>query len=278
MRGDAGECGAGRGCLRALGQVSCCAGSDLDTLYLGQCGGIGKNPSLCQTRNGIGHRATLKRDEQAALKRRRGKRATAVALLAHAGGKARVGREEEGGAFMHRQVVINVGHADFLVAAEDETQAVGQRFTALDEVAGHVRGENGRALVVDHTTAEQIALALSHGEGVLRPTHASRHHVDMRDGGNLRVALAGQVGIADVAVHVVRLQTQALRHVERTGEGALGLGAVRGAFLGLVRLGHAGNGHERGQVLDHGRPHALDVSLDIGDKLGIVHKWDSFVS
>ena len=96
MRGDAGKRSAGRGCLRALGQISCCAGSNFDTFYLGQCDGISKNPSLSQTGDSIGHRAALKRDEQAALKRRRGKRAAAVALLAHAGRKARVGREEAG--------------------------------------------------------------------------------------------------------------------------------------------------------------------------------------
>ena len=271
MRGDAGKYGVGRGGLRALGQVSCRADGNLDALYLVQRGSIGKNPRLCQARDGVGHRAALKRDEQAALKRGRGKRAAAVALLAHAGREARVGRKEESGAFVHRQVVVDVGHTDFLVAAKDEAQAIGQRLAALDKVAGHVGSEDGRTLVVDHAAPKEIALALGHGEGVLGPTHAGRHHVDVRDGGDLRGALAGQVGITDVAVHVVRLQAQVLRHVERAGEGALGLGAVRGTLLGLVGLGHAGNGHKRGQVLDHSGPHALDVCLDIGDELGIVH-------
>ena len=271
MRGDAGKCGASRGGLCATGQVSRRAGSNLDALYLGQRRGIGKNPSLCQARDGVGHRAALERDEQAAPKCRRGERAATVALLTHTSREIRVGREKECGAFVHRQVVVDVGHADFLVTAEDETQAIGQGLAALDEIAGHVSGEDGRTLVVDHAAPKEIALALGHGEGVLGPTHAGRHHVDVRDGGDLRGALAGQVGIADVAVHVVRLQAQALRHVERTGEGALGLGAVGGTLLGLVGLGHAGNGHKRGQVLDHSGPHALDVCLDIRNELGIVH-------
>ena len=271
MRGDAGKCGASHGGLCATGQVSCRAGSNLDALYLGQRRGIGKNPSLCQARDGVGHRAALERDEQAALERGRGKRAAAVAFLAHAGREARVRRKEESGAFVHRQVVVDVGHADFLVAAEDEAQAIGQRLAALDEIVGHVSGEDGRTLVVDHAAPKEIALALGHREGVLGPTHAGRHHVDVRDGGDLRGALAGQVGIADVAVHVVRLQAQALRHVERAGEGTLGLGPIGGTLLGLVGLGHAGNGHKRRQVLDHSGPHALDVCLDIGDELGIVH-------
>ena len=104
----------------------------------------------------------------------------------------------------------------------------------LEEFQG-VQAQHAGALVVGHAAADDPAVPHLHVEGIGGPAVALGHHVQVSDGGNLLIGLAGQLGPAHVALAVVGGQTHLGSHLQRLiqcgGRAcAEGLARLRGAL------------------------------------------------
>ena len=165
------------------------------------------------------------------------------------------------------QVVVgHVGHAGFLVRAEQEAHGVGELrglalvLQVLPELHGVQRHDAG-TLVVQRTAADEVAVLARNLVGLEGPAGTGRHHVHVADDAQLRVRGAGEVGEADVALGIVGCKAHAARQLERRSERLLGAGAERGTVGLLVVFLEAGDAHERGDVVHHGVPVLLKVGV-----------------
>ena len=157
--------------------------------------------------------------------------------------------------------MVNVGHAHFLIAAQQRAEGIARHNAVLDQVGTGVERQHGRALVVDHATTEQPALAALHRKRVGVPTGTGGHHIHMADGRKLLIAAAGNVGDAHIALVVARLVAELLRNAERTIERITDRAAKRRTGL---RMGSNGHGRIAHQLLDIGN----DIFPDLVDILG----------
>ena len=163
---------------------------------------------------------------------------------------------------MTGQVVLDVGHAHLLVAAEQRTERVARGDALTQEERAGIERQNGGSLVVDHAAAEQPALAALHGKRVRAPTGTGGDHVDVRDGGDVLLALARDVCDSDIAVIVGHLVPQALGDAQAAIERV-----THGSAEWSARFGHRGVGdgricHQGGDVGNDILPDFIDVVLN----------------
>ena len=194
-------------------------------------------------------------------------RARVVALLAAAHGELGIRREQERRLVVVLKVPVDVAHAGLLVGAKQHAQRVarpGARgLGALGDEVRHVQRQHGRALVVDGAAAKKPALAARHLKGVGVPTGPLGHHVDVRDHGELRVGVARDVGIAQVAVAVMRGKSQPAGDGERLVERLARARPPRRALTGGREVLDAPDGDERPDVLEHLGPDSLHVFVNL---------------
>ena len=138
---------------------------------------------------------------------------------------------------MAGKVVLDVGHAHLLVAAEQRTERVARGDALTQEERTSIERQDGRALVVDHTAAEQPALTTLHGKRVRAPTGAGGDHVDVRDGGDVLLTLARYIS----HTHIPRIVTHLIAQAPGDRQGAIKRvthgPAERGARLGRRVIG-----------------------------------------
>ena len=249
-----------------------------DTVGVLQLVGIGVHNGVGQARHRVRGRAALELhdDARARLDGLAHEHAVVAALLAVAHGELRVGREQEGRVVVVQVVVGHVGHAGFLVRAEQEAHGIGElrRLALVLQVLPElhsVQGHDAGALVVQRAAAHKVAVLARDLVGLEGPAGAGRHHVHVADDAQLRVRGAGEVGEADIALGIMGLETHAARQLERRFERLLGAGAERGAVGLLVVFLEAGNAHERGDVIHHGVPVLLEVCVYLIRQFGLVH-------
>ena len=230
--------------------------------------GVGIHDGVGQARHRVRGRAALELhdDARTRLDGLAHEHAVVAALLAVAHGELRVGREQEGRVIVVQVVVGHVGHAGFLVRAEQEAHGVGELrglalvLQVLPELHGVQRHDAG-ALVVQRAAADEVAVLARDLVGLEGPAGTGRHHVHVADDAQLRVRGAGEVGEADVALGIVGCKAHAARQLERRSERLLGAGAERGTVGLLVVFLEAGDAHERGDVVHHGVPVLLKVGV-----------------
>ena len=157
--------------------------------------------------------------------------------------------------------MVNVGHAHFLIAAQQCAEGVAWHNAVLEQVGASVERQHRRALVVDHAAAEQPALAALHRKRVGVPAGACGHHVHMADSRELLIAAARDIGDAHIALVIARLVAELLRDAERAIECVTDRAAKRRAGL---RIGSNGHGRIAHQLLDIGD----DILPDLVDILG----------
>ena len=157
--------------------------------------------------------------------------------------------------------MVNVGHAHFLIAAQQRAEGVARHNAMLEQVGAGVERQHGRTLVVDHAAAEQPALAALHRKRIGVPAGTGGHHVHMANSRELLVAAAGNVGDAHVAFVIACLVAELLRDAERTVERVTDRAAKRRAGLCIGRNCHGRIAH---QLLDIGD----DIFPDLVDILG----------
>ncbi len=121
--------------------------------------------------------------------------------------------EEEQWLLMTGQVVLDVGHAHLLVAAEQRTERVARGDALTQEERAGIERQNGGALVVDHAATEQPALttlvaAEQRTERVARGdalTQEERAGIERQNGGALVVDHAATEQPALTTLHGKRV-------------------------------------------------------------------------
>ena len=212
--------------------------------------------------DGVGRLGAAPRANDAALDLRALERAAKAALLGIAHGELGIGSKEEQWLLMTGQVVLDVGHAHLLVAAEQRTERVARRDALTQEERTGIERQHGGALVIDHTAAEQPALTTLHGKRVGIPTRPSGNDIDMRDGGDLLFTLARDVCDSDIAVIVGRLVPQALGDAQAAIERVTHGSAERSARFGRRGVGDGRICHQGGDVGNDILPDFIDVFLN----------------
>ena len=184
-----------------------------------------------------------------------------LALLGIADRELGIGRKQKVGVRVVLQIMVNVGHAHFLIAAQQRTEGIARHDAVLEQVSAGVERQHGRTLVVDHATAEQPALATLHRKRVGVPARAGGYHVHMADSRKLLIAAARDIGDPHKALVIARLVAELLRNAERAIERITDRAAKRRTGL---RIGSNCHGRIAHQLLDIGD----DIFPDLVDILG----------
>ena len=257
----------------AFGQQAPDAGRELGDLHLP---GARERPGLHGGLRLVGDdvRRDAAADVEDPAERPPGKDAAVVdAFLAVAEGEVGVRGEAEEGGGMVCQIIAHVAHAGLLVGAEQRAHGVAQGDLLLLQVLERVEAEDARPLVVHHAAADDPAVPLAHGEGILLPAVAHGHHVQMGNGGEIALPVATDGGVADAPGTVDGVQPQFAGdpqpQIQRlAGAAAEGRALLRRGFDAVDR-------HKAGDIAENGRRVLLGEGLDVPEKL-FVHILCSF--
>ena len=225
---------------------------------------IGGNRELADglRRNGIARLGAAPRHDAPAVDLGTHERRPKLALLGIADRELGIGRKQKVGVCVVLQIMVNVGHAHFLIAAQQRAEGVARNNAVLEQVRAGIKRQHRRALVVDHAATEQPALATLHRKRVGVPTGAGRHHVHMADGRKLLIAAPRDIGDAHITLVIARLVAELLRNAERAIERITDRAAKRRTGL---RIGSNGHGRIAHQLLDIGDdilPDLVDILSD----------------
>ena len=192
------------------------------------------------------------------------KRRPKLALLGITNRELGIGRKQKVGVRVVLQIMVNVGHAHFLIAAQQRAEGIARHNAVFEQISAGVERQHSRTLVVDHAATEQPALAALHRKRIGIPARAGGHHVHMADGRELLVAAARDIGNAHIALVVARLVAELLRNAERAIERVTDRAAKRRAGL---RIGSNCHGRITHQLLDIGDDILPDLVNILGNAL-----------
>ena len=212
-------------------------------------------------RNGVARLGTAPGHNTAAVDLGAHKRRPKLALLGIANRELGIGRKQKVGVCVVLQIMVNVGHAHFLIAAQQRAEGIARHNAVLEQVGAGVERQHRRTLVIDHAAAEQPALATLHRKRVGVPTRTGGHHVHMADSRELLIAAARDIGNAHIALVIARLVAELLRNAECAIERITDRAAKRRTGL---RIGSNGHGRIAHQLLDIDD----DILPDLVDILG----------
>ncbi len=186
-----------------------------------------------------------------------------------------VGREGERGLVVMGEVPLEVAHLALLLVAHETAQGVRQRTArlihlALEEVR-HIERKHERTLVVQHATANEIALATRHVEGVDRPAKPLGNDVRVGNGRDLAVGCARKIRVAYVAFALVGIEPQPPCDAKRDHERIMASLAPRHTRTRRLGVAHGANLHQRADVLDRVLPYLVDVGVNLLLELLIGH-------
>ena len=225
---------------------------------------IGGNRKLADRlrRNGVARLGTAPGHNAPAVDLGAHKRRPKLALLGIADRELGIGRKQKVGVRVVLQIMVNVGHAHFLIAAQQRAEGVARGNAVLEQIGAGVERQHGRTLVVDHAAAEQPALATLHRKRVGVPAGAGGHHVHMANGRELLVTAARDIGNAHIALVVARLVAELLRNAERAIERVTDRAAKRRAGLCIGRNCHGRITHQLLNIGDDIFPDLVDILSD----------------
>ena len=215
-------------------------------------------------RNSVGRLGTAPRHDTPAIDPRAHERRPKLALLGIADRELGIGCKQKVGVCVVLQIMVNVGHAHFLIAAQQRTEGIARHDAVLEQIGAGVERQHGRTLVVDNAAAEQPALATLHRKRVGVPARAGGDHVHVADGRELLVAAARDIGNAHIALVVARLVAELLRNAECAIERVTDRAAKRRAGLRIGRNRHGRITHQLLNIGDDILPDLVDI---LGDAL-----------
>ena len=222
---------------------------------------IGVNRKLADRlrRNGVARLGTAPGHNTTAVDLGAHKCRPKLALLGIADRELGIGRKQKVGVCVVLQIMVNVGHAHFLIAAQQRAEGIARHNAVFEQISASVERQHRRALVVDHAAAEQPALATLHRKRVGVPTRTGRHHVHMADGRELLIAAARDIGNAHKALVIARLVAELLRNAERAIERITDRAAKRRTGLRIGSNGHRRIAHQLLDIGDDIFPDLVDI-------------------
>ena len=158
--------------------------------------------------------------------------------------------------------MVNVGHAHFLIAAQQRAEGIARGDAVLEQIGAGVERQYRRTLVVDNAATEQPALATLHRKRVGIPTGAGGNHVHVADGRELLVAAARNIGNAHKALVIARLVAELLRDTERAIKRITDRAAKRRTGLRIGSNGHGRIAHQLLDIGDNVLPDLVDILSD----------------
>ena len=168
---------------------------------------FGLDPRLGLVGHGVRREAAL--DVDNVHHRQLGNHAAMVdALFAVAEREICVRAEAEQRSGIIRQIILDVLHAGLFVCAEQRADRIAQGYSLILEVLQRIEAEDARPLVVHDAAADYVPFALAHGERILRPALADRHHVEVSYRRKVTVTVSAEAGIAYLALAVDRVKPQ----------------------------------------------------------------------
>ena len=168
---------------------------------------FGLDPRLGLVGHGVRREAAL--DVYNVHHRQLGDHAAVVnALFAVAQREVRVRTEAEQRSGVICQIILDVLHAGLFVCAEQRADRIAQGYSLVLEILQRVEAEDARPLVVHDAAADYVPLALAHGERILSPAFADRHHIEVSYRSEVAIAVSAEAGIADFALAVYRVEPQ----------------------------------------------------------------------
>ena len=218
----------------------------------------------------VGRLGAAPRHDAPAIDPRAHERRLKLALLGVANRELGIGCKQKVGVRVVLQIMVNVGHAYLLIAAQQRAEGIARGNAALEQIGAGVERKHRRALVVDHAAAEQPALATLHRKRVGVPTGPGGHHVHVADGRELLVAAARDIGNAHIALVIARLVTELLRDAERAIERVTDRAAKRRAGLRIGRNCHGRITHQLLDIGDDILPDLVDILSDT--LLHLIHR------
>ena len=105
-------------------------------------------------RNGVARLGTAPRHNTPAIDPRAHKRRPKLALLSIADRELGIGRKQKVGVRVVLQIMVNVGHAHFLIAAQQRAEGIARGNAVLEQIGAGVERQHGRTLVVDNAATE----------------------------------------------------------------------------------------------------------------------------
>ena len=225
---------------------------------------IGGNRKLADRlrRNGVARLGTAPGHNAPAVDLGAHKCRPKLALLGITDRELGIGRKQKVGVRVVLQIMVNVGHAHFLIAAQQRAESIARGNAVLEQIGAGVERQHRRTLVVNHAATEQPALATLHRKRVGVPARAGGHHVHVADGRELLVAAARNIGNAHIALVVARLIAELLRDAERTVERVTDRAAKRRAGLCIGRNCHGRIAHQLLDIGDDIFPDLVDILSD----------------
>ena len=174
--------------------------------------------------------------------------------------------EAEKGSGIIGVIVFQISHAGLFIAAEERAYRIAERDPGILQILQRVKAEHAGTLVVHHASADQKALTLAHGEGILAPAVPGGDDVDMGDGGEIALtAILADRGIADPVFAVDGVQAELRCNLQGAVERPPGLDTERRVRFG--RAFDAGNADEAGDIADDvalvGLCEAIDVRKSV---------------
>ena len=85
------------------------------------------------------------------------KRRPKLALLGITNRELGIGRKQKVGVRVVLQIMVNVGHAHFLIASQQRAEGIARGNAVLEQIGAGVERQHRRALVVDYAATEQPA-------------------------------------------------------------------------------------------------------------------------
>ena len=225
---------------------------------------VGGNRKLADRlrRNGVARLGAAPRHDAPAVDLGTHERRPKLALLGIADRELGIGRKQKVGVCVVLQIMVNVGHAHFLIAAQQRAEGVARNNAVLEQVRAGIKRQHCRALVVDHAATEQPALATLHRERIGVPARAGGNHVHVADSRELLVAAARDIGDSHIALVVARLIAELLRDAERAIERVTDRAAKRRAGLRIGRNCHGRITHQLLDISDDILPDLVDILSD----------------
>ena len=213
-------------------------------------------------RDSVTRLGTAPRYDAPSIDLRAHKRRPKLALLGIADRELGIGRKQKVGVCVVLQIMVNVGHTHFLIAAQQRAEGVARNNAVLEQVRAGIKRQHRRTLVINHAATEQPALATLHRERVGVPARAGGNHVHVADSRELLVAAARDIGNAHIALVVARLIAELLRDAERAIERVTDRAAKRRAGLRIGRNCHGRITHQLLDISDDILPDLVDILSD----------------
>ena len=135
--------------------------------------------------------------------------AAQTALFPVAQGEFRVRGKKEYRLLIVTDIIFHVLHAAFLITSSHHPQAVGKGIAQVLEELSHIIRKDQGAFIIHNAPSHKVAVLYHHVIWVRVPSIACRNHIQMGNGADVRLLLAGKFCISKIILTIHGLKSHA---------------------------------------------------------------------